>query len=312
MVTKRFLMPMLLALFGTFPKGWGSPQVTVTFGSHFIGETGVFFTDSSQTGFDASNSGVIAVGYFNSGYNVATESQRLVASNLSSFLANFNVLASATFQDASSPGYYTAQGQFSEQSVGSVPYLVTLSGISSFNDFGSATGFGLFSDSSLPVLPEGGDPVPTTYDLAITLTFDDTLIGTEVLESSLFPGNTYSTKVLPDLPEIWGGATDTGDNWLHLSWFGLFFQEPTSDWAYHYQLGWVYPSGNDPDGFWIWRPGWNSWAYTGTTIFPFLWLDSEQKWIWVELQGTGTFTTQYQVGLYDSRTNHWEIYNSTD
>jgi len=32
----------------------------------------------------------------------------------------------------------------------------------------------------------------------------------------------------------------------------------------------------------------------------------------VELQGTGTFTTQYQVGLYDSRTNHWEIYNSTD
>jgi hypothetical protein len=282
--------------------------VTVTYGSHFIGETGVFFTDFSQTGFDASNAGVIAVGYFNSGYDIATEAQRLVADNLPDFLANFNHLASSSFRDASSPGYFTAQAQFTEQAVGSIPYLLTLSGISSLNDVAGVTGIGLFSDSSLPVLPEGGGPVPTAYDLAITLTFDDVLLGTEILESTLVSGNAYTTTGLSDLPAIWGGATDLGDNWLHLSWFGLLFREPTSEWAYHYQLGWIYPSGTDPDGFWIWCPEWNSWAFTGTSIFPRLWLDAEQKWIWVELLDTGAFTTQ----IHDSTTTQWQNYNSID
>jgi hypothetical protein len=303
-----FATLMLLALFGTSSTGWGTPQVTVTYGSNFIGETGVFFTDSSQAGFDGSNPGVIAVGYFNSGFDVQTEAQRLVSDNLPDFLTNFNILASSSFQDASSPGYYTAQGQFPEQSVGAIPYLLTLSGISSLNDVAGAVEIGLFSDFSLPVLPEGGDPVPATYDLAITLTFDDVLLGTGILESTLLSGNAYTTTGLSDLPTIWGGATDLGDNWLHLSWLGFLFREPASEWAYHYQLGWIYPSGTDPDGFWIWCPEWNSWAFTGTSIFPRLWLNAEQKWIWVELHDTGTFTTQ----IHDSTTNQWQNYNSID
>jgi hypothetical protein len=302
------LFLVFLASFGISSTGWGTPQVTVTYGSDFIGETGVFFTDSSQTGFDASNVGVIAVGYFNRGFDVQAESQRLVADNLPDFLANFNILASSSFQDASSPGYFTATGQFAEQSVGAIPYLLTLSGISSINDVAGAVEIGLFSDSSLPVLPEGGDPVPAAYDLAITLTFDDILLGTEILESTLFPGNSYTTRGLSELPALWGGATDLGDNWLHLSWFGLLFREPASVWSYHYQLGWIYPSGTDPDGFWIWRPEWNSWAYTGTNIFPRLWLDTEQKWIWVELLDTGSFTTQ----IHDPSKKQWQNYEVSD
>ena len=302
------LILLFLTLFGLSSTGWGTPQVTVTYGSHFIGETGVFFTDSSQDGFDGSNPGVIAVGYFNSGFDVQTEAQRLVSDNLPDFLTNFNILASSSFQDAPSPGYFTAQGQFTEQSVGAIPYLLTLSGISSINDVAGAVEIGLFSDSSLPVLPEGGDPVPSAYDLAIMLTFDDILLGTEILESNLVSGNAYTTRGLSDLPAIWGGATGLGDNWLHLSWFGLLFREAASVWAYHYQLGWVYPSGTDPDGFWVWRPGWNSWAYTGTNIFPRLWLDTEQKWIWVELTETGSFTTE----IYDSNAKQWQNYDGSD
>jgi len=303
---------IFIALFGTSPKGWGTPQVGVTYGSSIIDETGVFFTDSSQTGFDEKNAGVIAVGYFNSGFDVQTEAQRLVSDNLPDFLTNFNVLASSSFRLAPSPGYFASFGTFSEQSVGSTPYLLTLAGISSFDDAVIATEVGLFSDSSFPVLPEGGGPIPTEYNLAITLSFDTVLHGAEISKSTFGDGNAYATAPIPDLHPIWDGATDIGNNWLYLSWFGLFFQEATSDWAYHYQLGWVYPSGTDPDGFWIWHPGWNSWAYTGTNIFPLLWLDTEQKWIWMELQDTGTFTTQYPVGIYDFSTNHWEIYNSMD
>ena len=49
-----------------------------------------------------------------------------MAEGLDDFLANFNLLASTNFNAAASPGYYTNVGTFSEQSVGSRPYLMTL------------------------------------------------------------------------------------------------------------------------------------------------------------------------------------------
>lgn len=275
-------------------------NIDITYGSTFSGSDGLFFVDAGQVGFDSSNVGVLAVGYFDSTFDVATESSRLVADSLADFIGNFKLLASTNFNGAVSPGYLSATGQFAEQSVGTRPYLLALEGISSYANAANATGIGLFTDTSLPTLPYGADPVATPYDLGITLTFDTVRLGTEIPKSTFGNGNAYATQVLPELPAIWGGASSLGNEWLSLTWFGLFSRDASTPWVYHYHLGWCYPSGTDPDGFWLWRNDWNSWAYTGSTLFPMLWLDSQQKWIWLGLE-QDSFTTQ----VYDSTTGSW-------
>jgi hypothetical protein len=299
---------LLLLSFLGLTKGFGSGSLTVFYGCTYLGNTGVYFTNSSQAGFSSSNTGVLAVGYFTHGYNVLTEAPRLVEGNFQNFLSNFNLLASTNFNNYTFAGFIPTETEtIPEQSVGSIPYVLVLGGISSFADALNATEISLFTDSELPPLPEGAEPIPKEYNLT-SLSFDTILIGAEYSQSTIGNGNAYATQPFSDLPPVWVGANDLGDNWLYLAWFGLVFQEPTSVWTYHYHLGWVYSSGTLPGGFWVWHPEWNSWAFTGNSIFPRLWLDTEQKWIWVELHDKGVFTTQ----IYDSTTNQWENYNFTN
>ena len=46
------------------------PKVAVTFGSKFEGSDGVIFSGSDGTGFDATNSGAIALGFFYSHFDL--------------------------------------------------------------------------------------------------------------------------------------------------------------------------------------------------------------------------------------------------
>ena len=183
----RYIRRILLHSFGNEPFvefcGFADGTVDVTYGSTFSGSEGLFFVDSNQAGFDSSNVGVLAVGYFDSSFDVPAESKRLVDEGLDDFLANFNLLASTNFDAAASPGYYTNVGTFSEQSVGSRPYLMTLEGIGSFSEASSATAIGLFTDSHFSSLPNGGDPIGTPYDLATTISFDTVLLGWHVSAS---------------------------------------------------------------------------------------------------------------------------------
>ena len=241
--------------------------VDITYGSTFSGSEGLFFVDSNQSGFDSSNVGVLAVGYFESSFDVVTESKRLVAEGLDDFLANFNLLASTNFDDAASPGYYTNVGTFSEQSVGSRPYLMTLEGIGSFSEASSATAIGLFTDTKFSSLPYGGDPIGTPYDLATTISFDTVLLGRHVSASGFSDGNAYASEQLLNLPRVWGGSSYLTENWLYLDWFGIFYHHEVTNWVHHHQLGWLYIEGSNPDGFWIYLPIFDSWAFTGSLSF---------------------------------------------
>ncbi len=289
----------------TAQQGRGEPAVTVTYGSFVSGSEGVFFADSAKVGFDASSVGVIAVGYFSSGFDVEMEADRLVASNLTTFLGNFNKLGSSDFSLAPSPGFLVSEAQFNEQSIGSTPYILTLADVSSYNDSAGASEIGLFTDSGFAGLPEGGDPIPSVYDLATTLTYDKILLGSEIPRETFVNGKAYASLELPDLPAIWGGAQELGGGWHHLSWFGSFYLDAATSWVFHQHLGWIYPSGTNPDGFWVWRDNWNSWAYIGTDIFPRFWLDNDQKWVWLELSASGSAHF-----LYDYSSGEWKTLDS--
>ena len=280
--------------------------VDITYGSTFSGSEGLFFVDSNQSGFDSSNVGVLAVGYFDSSFDVVTESKRLVAEGLDDFLANFNLLASTNFNAAASPGYYTNVGTFSEQSVGSRPYLMTLEGIDSFSEASSATAIGLFTDTKFSSLPYGGDPIGTPYDLATTISFDTVLLGRHVSASGFSDGNAYASEQLLNLPRVWGGSSYLTENWLYLDWFGIFYHHEVTNWVHHHQLGWLYIEGSNPDGFWIYLPIFDSWAFTGSPLFPMFWLHSEQNWLFITLNEDQSTVTQ----SFDANTQVWTAFET--
>ena len=286
--------------------GFADGTVDVTYGSTFSGSEGLFFVDSNLAGFDSSNVGVLAVGYFDSSFDVPAESKRLVAEGLDDFLANFNLLASTNFDAAASPGYYTNVGTFSEQSVGSRPYLMTLEGIGSFSEASSATAIGLFTDSHFSSLPNGGDPIGTPYDLATTISFDTVLLGWHVSASDFFDGNAYASQQLLNLPRVWGGSSYLTENWLYLDWFGIFYHHEVTNWVHHHHLGWLYLEGSNPDGFWIYLPIFDSWAFTGSSLFPLFWLHSEQSWLFITLNEDQSILTQ----SFDTNTQVWTAFET--
>ena len=278
--------------------------VDITYGSTFSGSEGLFFVDSNQSGFDSSNAGVLAVGYFDSSFDVVTESERLVAEGLDDFLANFNLLASTNFDDAVSPGYYTSSGTFSEQSVGSRPYLMTLEGVGSFSEASSATAIGLFTDSQFSSLPYGGDPIGTPYDLATTISLDTVLLGRHLSALDFSDGYAYATQQI--LPRVLGDSSYLTGNWHQLDWFGIFYQDEVTNWVYHHHLGWLHPEGSNPDGFWIYLPIFDSWAFTGSSLFPMFWLHSEQSWLYCTFSDNQSFFTQF----FDVSTQAWTAFDT--
>ena len=75
---------------------------------------------------------------------------------------------------------------------------------------------------------------------------------------------------------IIAGAEHKGNGWYDSSWFGTFYQAPNG-WLLHDSMGWIYPSGNPPQGIWFWtdRMGWN---WTSSRTYPYVWMDATLGW----------------------------------
>ena len=114
----RYIRRILLHSFGNeshveFSWLFADGTVDVTYGStFFLALKGYSLWIPTLAGFDSSNVGVLAVGYFDSSFDVPAESKRLVDEGLDDFLANFNLLASTNF-DAAASLEYTNVGTFS-------------------------------------------------------------------------------------------------------------------------------------------------------------------------------------------------------
>ena len=105
------------------------PLVSVTFGSSFEGEDASIFTTSDGKGLDSANSGLLAFGYFNDGFDAAAAAE---FGDTSSLISHFNLLKSSTFDSVSAAGYLSTGGTYVQNGVGLKPYLFLLSGITDF------------------------------------------------------------------------------------------------------------------------------------------------------------------------------------
>ena len=80
-------------------------------------------------------------------------------------------------------------------------------------------------------------------------------------------------------------AMDVGSGWSYLSWFG-YFTDVGGGWLYHAEYGWLFPSGTTPASIWLWDYRMAGWLWTSSTVYPFLWSDPLQTWLYY-YRGTG-------------------------
>ena len=162
----------------------GQEKVTVAYGSAFEGSDGNIFGSSDGSGFDGSNKATIALGYFTSGFDVASS---VASEDVTSLIESFNVLHSANFSSVAAPGFLGTGGTFDAAGVGETPYMFLAAGITDFADASSATEYGLFTDSGFGIIPDGGSPVPVDWSIA-RLSYDSVLLGSEnLVEASVVP-----------------------------------------------------------------------------------------------------------------------------
>jgi hypothetical protein len=77
----------------------------------------------------------------------------------------------------------------------------------------------------------------------------------------------------------WSGASDAGNGWKYLSWFG-YFSDTYPPWIYHLQHGWLYPVGETSDSIWLYSLGDQDWFWTSRTVQPWFFEYSSGCWLY--------------------------------
>ena len=198
------------------------PKVAVTFGSKFEGSDGVIFSGSDGTGFDATNSGAIALGFFTPTFDL---NKAVLRGDMTQILG---ISIHSTVQVL-----MQRQLLVISQRVEQLPRMVlahsifaNLKGVTALAEANTAKEYGLFTHSGFAKIPEGGNPFPVEYDIA-SMQFDDVVIGKEIAGGGFGDANAYATAevvlsqedvVPPDL-YLRGGSEITVE-------MGLPFDDP--------------------------------------------------------------------------------------
>jgi hypothetical protein len=113
--------------------------------------------------------------------------------------------------------------------------------------------------------------------------------------SGAYGGTTASCMTAPPItsPNLWQGASNLGNEWDYLGWFGYFnagFFSGTSGWIYHDTLGWLYAEGTSTDNIWFydlqWDNGQGSWWWTNSSIYPWIYNANDGKWYYYDTKST--------------------------
>lgn len=169
----------------------GQSTVNVAFGSATDGDNGSIFTNEAGTAFDSSSTGVLAVGWSD---DFSTQQ------SLNQYLANFNVLASTSF-DAAASGYLSATATFDndiEKAAGKTGYLMVFAGINDFSESGDATEFAVIGNSSWSVIPNGGPTTPALWDMTSLGNVTNLLYGYQKPSGGFGSGYAFRTLAVPE------------------------------------------------------------------------------------------------------------------
>jgi hypothetical protein len=296
-------LPIPLILASVLAPSWvDAGSYNLTYGSTFTTnpDNALFWGDEFGHPLYQQEPGVLAVGYFSDGFDPAASSQNIASTGIAPFLDGFNLLHSVSSTTITTPGYIQGSTQIDDQGTGKTPYLLLLSGITSYENASQATGVGLFSSSSFQPFPEGSStPIPDDFYLT-SLNIDNILIGSIVQTTNPSTGIICKTLPLGKPPFLLSGSTPLFSNWWYSTWFQAYYLDPVSHWIYQPSLGWVYANSSNAEGLWLWQTDVNTWLYTNNGTFPLLWAESLQQWLYPD-------TSQVQSGFWywDSSVSQW-------
>lgn len=171
----------------------GQSHVNVEFGSKTDGTNASIFTNQAGTGFDSTNTAVLAFGW-SEGF--------LPSGSLTEQLTYFNVLGWTNFNSVNptAPGYLAATASFdndTEGAAGKTGYLMVLAGITDFSNSSDATEFAIIGNSSWAVVPNGGT-TPDSWNLTSLDNVDNILYGTQTSGGGIESGSAFGTLAVPE------------------------------------------------------------------------------------------------------------------
>ena len=94
--------------------------------------------------------------------------------------------------------------------------------------------------------------------------------------SALSSRKRFKTPPTQSQTTVIEGAIHAGNGWYQSDWFGSFYQAPNG-WILSNKLGWIYPSGNAPQGFWYWSKE-LEWLWTSKQVWPYNWSNQQSDW----------------------------------
>lgn len=103
---------------------------------------------------------------------------------------------------------------------------------------------------------------------------------------------------------LWSDATDLGNSWKSLDWFGDFWSDSDeAGWIYHESLGWVYAAGETQAEIALYLSE-AGWLTTGDMLYPAVYADSVDKWYIYNEDSLTAFPLQWfdvEAGLFVSQ-----------
>ncbi|MDR3566881.1 MAG: hypothetical protein P4L43_02520 [Syntrophobacteraceae bacterium] len=109
---------------------------------------------------------------------------------------------------------------------------------------------------------------------------------------------TITASLSPGSP-LWQNATDDGNDWLYLSWFGKFSAN-YCPWIYHETHGWLFPFGTSTDNVWFWDQTMQTFWWTSQTVYPFVYRASDQTWLFYDVGSSNPrWFYNYTLGVWE-------------
>lgn len=275
----------------------------MSYGSKFEDDTALFYSDQWGLRMTTDNVGMLAVGYFDDGFDPVDASQNLNSTGVDPLLAAFNILDSKSSFDAdTTTGFITGSKQIDDEGAGKTPYVLLLAGISSIENAAQTTGIGLFTDSSFSPFPVGTSPIPSDYSIE-ALSYDTVLLGTSQTTTEPSSGMVYLPVSLGVPPlALLASSESLAESWWNSSWFGVYSVHANSPWLYHQFYGWVFPSSTSSVGLWFWEPTQYGWIFQNSPTYPYLWADSIETWLYPN-QDSSVISFWH----WNSQSQEWEL-----
>ena len=104
----------------------------------------------------------------------------------------------------------------------------------------------------------------------------------------------------PELPPVvtnaWDSATDVGNNWFFVEWFGYFYKVEGNGWVFNEKLGWFYTEWTSSfSSVWLFHED-LGWVWTTSEFFPYLYNPKTASWVYI-----------VEGGFFDFNTNEWKV-----